>query len=95
MFAIVLTWPDIAFVIGKLSQYMSDPVERHGHALKNLMRYLQLTITQKIRYGPGGVYKHFVVYSNANWAGDRVDRKSVSGSVTMFYGGPISWLSKK
>ena len=54
MFTIVFTRPDIAFVIGKLSQYISDLVEYYSHALKNLIRYLQLTITQKIRYGPGG-----------------------------------------
>src|SRR5436190_18001490 len=29
--------PDIAFVLGKLAQYMSDPSEHHGHALKSLM----------------------------------------------------------
>jgi Reverse transcriptase (RNA-dependent DNA polymerase)/gag-polypeptide of LTR copia-type len=95
MFAMVLTRPDIAFTLGKLSQYMSDPAEHHGHALKNLMRYLNSTITQKLCYSPGGAYKHFVVYSDADWASDKVDRKSISGSVVMFYGGPISWSSKK
>ncbi|KAF7569560.1 UBN2 multi-domain protein [Pyrenophora tritici-repentis] len=80
MFAMVLTRPDIAFTLGKLSQYMSDPAEHHGHALKNLLRYLRSTVTLKLRYGPGD---------------DMVDRKSVSGSTAMFYGGPISWSSKK
>ena len=37
MFAMILTRPDIAFALGKLSQYMSDPAEHHGHALKNLL----------------------------------------------------------
>jgi hypothetical protein len=95
MHAMVLTRPDIAFVLGRLSQYMSDPAEHHGHALKNLMRYLRTTVTQKLRYGPGGAHEHFVVYSDADWASDKTDRKSVSGSVTMFYGGPICWSSKK
>jgi len=95
MFAMVLTRPDIAFTLGKLSQYMSDPAEHHGHALKNLLRYLRSTVTMKLRYGPGGAHSQFVIYSDADWASDAVDRKSVSGSTAMFYGGPISWSSKK
>jgi hypothetical protein len=95
MFAMVLTRPDIAFVLGKLAQFMSDPVEHHGHALKNLMRYLRSTLHQKICYGPGGESEHFTLYSDADWASDKSDRKSVGGYVVMFYGGPISWSSKK
>ena len=95
MFAMVLTRPDIAFVLGKLAQYMSDPSEHHGHALKSLMRYLNSTASQKLRYGPGGAHKHFVMYSDADWASDKSTRKSVSGSVAIFYGGPISWSSKR
>jgi hypothetical protein len=95
MFVMVLTRPDIAFVLGKLAQHMSDPAEYHGHALKNLLRYLNSTITQKLQYSPGGVHRNFTVYSDADWAGDKVDQKSVSGSVAMFYRGPISWSSKK
>jgi hypothetical protein len=95
MYAMVFTRPDIAFVLGKLSQCMSDPAEHHGQALKYLFRYLKSTVKQRIRYGPGGDYKYFVVYSDADWANDKVDRKSISGSITMFYGGPISWSSKK
>jgi len=95
MFAMVLTRPDIAFTLGKLSQYMSDPAEHHGYALKNLLRYLRSTVSMKLRYGPGGAHSQFVIYSDADWASDIVDRKSVSGSTAMFYGGPISWSSKK
>jgi hypothetical protein len=95
MYAMIFTRPDIAFILGKLSQYMSDPAKPHGHALKSLLRYLKSTVKTRIRYGPGGVHDTAVLYSDADWASDKVDRKSVSGSVTMFYGGPISWSSKK
>jgi hypothetical protein len=95
MYAMIFTRPDIAFTLGKLSQFMSDPAKHHGHALKSLLRYLKSTVNTKIRYGPGGVHKQFVLYSDSDWASDKVDRKSISGSVTMFYGGPISWSSKK
>jgi hypothetical protein len=87
MFAMVHTQPDIAFTLGKLSQYMSDPAERHGHALRNLLRYLRSTVIMKLRYGPGRAHSQFVVYSDSDWASDAVDRKSVLGSTAMFYGG--------
>ncbi|CCE33420.1 uncharacterized protein CPUR_07344 [Claviceps purpurea 20.1] len=95
MYAMTFTRPDIAFVLGKLSQFMSDPAEHHGHALKALLRYMKSTAGQKLHFGPGGAHKHFAMYSDADWAGDKSDRKSISGSVAMFYGGPISWSSKK
>ncbi|KAI0991415.1 hypothetical protein K3495_g16772, partial [Podosphaera aphanis] len=43
MYAVIFTRPDIAFVLGRLSQFMSDPAEHHGQALKNLFRYLKST----------------------------------------------------
>lgn len=95
MYAMVFTRPDIAYVLGKLSQFMSDPAEHHGHALKYLFRYLKSTATLKIVYSPTGGVRNLGVYSDADWATAKEDRKSVSGSVSMFYGGPVSWSSKK
>jgi len=95
MYAMIFIRPDIAFTLGKLSQFISDPAKYHSYALKSLLRYLKSTVNTKIRYGPGGVYKQFVLYSDSNWASDKVDRKSILGSVIIFYGGLILWLSKK
>ena len=69
---------------------MSNLCERHGKALKKLLRYFNSTITQKLRFGPRGARKRFAVYSDTNWVGDKVDRKSISGYVIMFYRGLIA-----
>jgi hypothetical protein len=90
LYAMVFTRPDISFVLGKLSQFMSDPANHYGHALKNLLRYIKSTIKQKLHFGPGGAYDYMVVYSDAESASDKSDRKSISGSIAMVYGGPIS-----
>ena len=96
MYGMVFTRPDIAFVLARLAQYMSDPATHHGHALKNVMRYIRSTIKQKLRFGPGGAHRDEVgIYTDADWASDKTDRKSISGGVGMFYGGPFSWASKK
>ena len=34
-------------------------------------------------------------YSDADWGGDREDRKSTSGYLFQVAGGPVSWRSKK
>jgi hypothetical protein len=62
----ILTRPDIAFTLGKLSQFISDLVKHYSHVLKALLRYLKSTIKTRIRYSLGGVYEHFVVYSDVD-----------------------------
>jgi hypothetical protein len=91
----VFTYPNIEFVLGKLSQFISDPAKHHGYALKKLLQYINSIIKQKLRLGPWGAYNYMVVSLDANWASNKLDRKSISGSVAMFYGGLISWSSKK
>ena len=39
--------------------------------------------------------KECIGYSDADWAGDVNDRKSMSGYLFQISGGPISWRNKK
>ncbi|KHJ30018.1 putative effector [Erysiphe necator] len=94
MFAMVYTRADIAFALGRLSQYMKEPVKKHGQALKKLMRYLRFTSDYRLCFKPGESV-NLVVYSDADWATDKVDRKSISGGVGMLCGAAIFWLSRK
>ena len=93
MYAMVHTRPDIAFALGKLSQHMSDPADFHWKAFKGLLRYIACTLSTRLRYGPGS-HQQLVLYSDADWAAQRSDRKSTSGTVSFLYGGPICWGSK-
>jgi hypothetical protein len=94
MYGMIYTRPDIAFTTGRLSQHLKGPVQRHYGGLKELLRYIGTTINQKIRYGPSTT-RDLVVYTDADWAGDKTDRKSTSGFVVMLYGGPVCWASRK
>ena len=89
MYAAVHTRPDIAFALGKLSQYLSDPAIHHGHALKALLRCVRSTIDLGILYGTRGD-QNLVEYSDSDYAADRLERKSILGYVYMLEGGPIS-----
>ncbi|KAI1003485.1 hypothetical protein K3495_g4723 [Podosphaera aphanis] len=61
---------------------------------------LDSTVEAKPRYffrnKKCGAHSHkFAVYTDADWATDKSARKSISGGVCLYYGGPISWSSKK
>ena len=94
MYGMIYTRPDVAFTTGRLSQYLKAPVQRHYNGVKELLRYIGSTIDQRIRYGPS-TNRNLAVYTDADWAGDKTDRKSTSGFVAMLYGGPVSWASRK
>lgn len=88
MHLMVYTRPDIAFALGKLAQFMTDPAENHGQSLKALIRYIRKTKDMKITYGNQNT--KIVGYADADYAASKSDRKSTIGRVFMFAGGPIS-----
>jgi hypothetical protein len=86
------TWPDIAFVVNRLSQFLRNPLNSHWHAALWVSRYVLSTKTLKIKLG-GNIT--VLGYSDSNCAEDREDRRSTSGYVYRLGKGAISWKSKK
>eukprot|EP00253_Pinus_taeda_P035772 PITA_35772 len=76
-----------------LSQHMVEPHHSHWIGTKNLLRYLRGTITHGLRYIARDVRLHG--YTDANWAGSVVDRKSTSGCCFSLGSASISWMSRK
>eukprot|EP00253_Pinus_taeda_P001733 PITA_01733 len=66
---------DICFAV-KLSQHMVEPHHTHWIGAKNLLRYLRGTITHELRYTVRDV--RLLGYTDVDWAGSVVDRKSTS-----------------
>lgn len=88
--------PDISFAIQNLSQFSSHPTQVHWTAVKRLIRYLKGTPDIGLRYGPTKMEDLVLVgYSDADWAGDENDRKSVSGYVFLLGKNVITWGAKK
>lgn len=92
-YAMTISRPDIAFTTNKLAQYLSDPAKHHQQAVKRLVRYLRSTKAMRIRYGPET--PNLTGYSDADYGGDKSDRKSTTGNVFLLAGGAVSWLSRK
>ena len=51
MYTMIATRLDIAFVVGVVSRYMSNPSKKHWEAVKGIMRYLKATKSMCICYG--------------------------------------------
>jgi hypothetical protein len=75
---LVNTRPSICFAVNTLSQYMVEPRHVHWIVAKHVLRYLHGTIGYGLRYVLDG-YVKLQGYTNSDWAGSAVDRKSTSG----------------
>ena len=92
IYAYILTRPDIAFALRRLSQYLSDPVKHYRQALKNLLRYIRLTIDKGLVFSASRS-QIITGFSDSDNAIDLVNRKSILAYVYIFAGGLISWIS--
>ena len=91
MYAMIATRPDIAFVVGVVSRYMSNPCKKHWEAVKGVMKYLNGTKNMCICFGKKEAC--VVGYTDSDYAGDLNNKRSTFGYVFTFIGSAISWRS--
>ena len=65
MYAMTCTRSNIAFAVGKLSRFTSNPGPHHGMAIRRVLKYLNGTTNYGITYS--GVPSVLEGYSNASW----------------------------
>ncbi|XP_031256213.1 secreted RxLR effector protein 161-like [Pistacia vera] len=94
MYAQVCTRPDIAFVVGMLGRYQSNPDIDHWRAAKKVMRYLQGTKNYMFMYKRTDSLE-VIGYSDSDFAGCVDSRKSTLRYVFIMAGGAVSWRSVK
>ena len=96
MYLATVTRPDIAYTVGVLARFNSNPGHAHWMAVKHLFRYLKGTVDMKLEYGPDDTIgsEMFVTYSDADHGGNKDNGKSTTGYMIKLGSGVVSWKSK-
>jgi hypothetical protein len=89
-----ITRPDISFSVNKLSQFMHQPRLFHWQGVKRLLRYLKQTLHYGLHIHKSSNL-HLQAFSDADWAGDRDDRRSTGGYCIFLGNNLISWSCRK
>ncbi|PKU87871.1 Retrovirus-related Pol polyprotein from transposon TNT 1-94 [Dendrobium catenatum] len=85
--------PDIAFATNQVCQHMQSPTETDFQHIKRIFRYIKGTATYDLPILTGDT--NLSTFTDANWASDHTDRKSISGFCTFMGPNLISWSVKK
>ncbi|GMF24353.1 unnamed protein product [Phytophthora lilii] len=92
MYLVCGTRPNISVAVAKLGRFLENPSKKHWDASVKVVRYLLKTKDVGITYD-GQLGTQLVAYSDADWAGNRDDRRSVSGVMLLLCGAPVVWRS--
>ena len=93
MYAMIGTWPDIAYAVSVVSRYAANPDDSCWTVVKWIFRYLQGTMYFKLTYR--GPLEPLSGYLDSDYAGDPATRRSTSGYVFNLGSAAISWSSKR
>ena len=86
--------PDIMYSVGMCARFQAAPKESHHKAVKRIFRYLVHTPNFGLWYPKGSSFA-LCGYSDADYAGDKVGRKSTSGGCQFLGRSLVCWSSKK
>jgi hypothetical protein len=95
MFLMVCTRPDIAFAVGQVAQFSHNPKQAHWIAVQRILAYLKGTSKYGVTYG-GTEQRHVLTaFSDSDYAGDSDTRRSTTGYLLIYNGGPVAWGSRR
>jgi hypothetical protein len=85
---------DVIFSACMCARFQASLRESHLKATKRILRYLKYTQNVGLWY-PKGAKFELVGYSDSDYAGCKVERKSISGTCQLLGRSLVSWSSKK
>jgi hypothetical protein len=92
--------PNIMYTVLQLSQFINCFGHMHIITIKHVIHYLAGTQDLTICFKRSHFNHHKpstlipTSYCNANWGNNQPDRKSITGIVFMYSGGPIAWTAR-
>ncbi|KAM1024520.1 hypothetical protein ACFX2C_037789 [Malus domestica] len=92
-----LTWtrPDLSFAVNLVCQFMHNPRLSHLQAVKRILRYLKGSLDLGLWFPKSSQVPSIQAFSDADWAGCSLDRRSTGGYCVYFGKSLISWSAKK
>ncbi|XP_019155991.1 PREDICTED: uncharacterized protein LOC109152798 [Ipomoea nil] len=91
---LTITRPDLSYAVNRLYQFMHAPTVEHWGLLKRVLRYVKGTLEYGLRLSISQS-SDIHAYSDSDWAGCPIDRKSTSGYAVFLGSNLISWVSRK
>jgi hypothetical protein len=92
------TRPELAFVAGDLGRFMNGPTAKHHRALKQALVYWTTRPSQGLLYKrdvEAGGKLDIQAWTDASWASNAEDRRSIGGYAIYINGNLIHWQSKQ
>lgn len=94
-YATQTTRPDLCASTNYFSRFQGCCTDEHFMYAKRILRYIHGTADMEMVYRRNAEADILIGYTDSDWAGDKVDRKSTSGYVFKVYGNTVSWLTQK
>ena len=97
LYLALCTWPDIAYSVGVLCRFNSNPGLAHWKAVKHLLHYVHGTLDYHIEYSASAASSSpspFLAFSDADHGGNLDNGHSTTGSLITIAGGAVSWSSR-
>ena len=90
---VIASRPDVMFSVCMCARFQASPRESHLKATKRMLRYLKHTQNIGLWY-PNGARFELIGYSDSDYVGCKVERKSTSGIYQLLGRSLVFWSSK-
>ncbi|GKA44620.1 ribonuclease H-like domain-containing protein [Tanacetum coccineum] len=91
---LTFTRPDLSYAVQQVCLYMHDPRDPHFTALKRILRYVRGTLDYGLQLHVSSTTQ-LSAYTDADWAGCPVTRRSTSGYCVFLGDNLLSWSAKR